>query len=300
MSREIENRSRKLFHGLHLGHNASEFDTKRLRERLSTEFLNVPSDFFVGKRCLDVGCGTGLNATVKMLELGADHVVAVDLDESCMQGEHFLEQYKGQYTFAFGSVLELEALLGAEKFDFVHSNGVLHHTTNFGLAVSNFCSAVAPGGMCYLETYGKGGLIRGIASYLRSMVEVDPNFRDFVAQMDEKDVLDFFHYIKRTMVLHDDQLLQNVTDTQIIKLFDQSMILTIKDILLSPIYAEHSFEDVKQMLEVNGLTEVTRLTRYPAMSNVRRVLAPLYSDPTNKWAEMLYGSGMVMCRAVRV
>ena len=299
MSKEIESRSRELFHALHLGHNSSEVDTKRLRERLSTDFLRVSSDFFVGKRCLDVGCGTGLNATVKMLEMGADHVVAVDLDESCMQGEHFLKKYKGRYTFALGSVLELDAVVGGETFDFVHSNGVLHHTTDFSVAVSKFCNAVADGGMCYLETYGKGGLVRGVASYLRSIVETDSDFRRFLEQMNEENILDFFHYVKETMLLHDDRLLENVTDHQVTQLFDQSMILTIKDILLSPIYAEHSYEEVKQMLEINGLTEVTRLTRYPAMGNVRRILAPLYADPTNRWSEMLYGSGMVMCRAVR-
>lgn len=111
-------------------------------------------DAIVGKRFLDIGCGSGLHS-LAALRLGASEVIGVDLDpHSVATTRKLLARYApGRPWKAMEvSVFDLEKSdLG--KFDVVYSWGVLHHTGDMYRALRCAADAVAPGGTFAFALY---------------------------------------------------------------------------------------------------------------------------------------------------
>ena len=68
---------------------------------------------FAGKRVLDLGCGSGILSIAALL-LGADHAVACDIDEKCMDVAYENAALNGvgrdRYTVRWGDVVTDQAL----------------------------------------------------------------------------------------------------------------------------------------------------------------------------------------------
>ena len=84
----------------------------RLTSLLTTEYLRVKEDWFVGKICLDAGCGSNGNATYSMLQMGAEKVHAFDLDpgteDTILQSvPPYLREFEGRYELRLGNVLDI-------------------------------------------------------------------------------------------------------------------------------------------------------------------------------------------------
>ncbi len=95
----FEKKTRKVFHPLHEAQSKKSYIYKRLTTLLTHEYFGVTRDFFYDKLCLDVGCGSNGNGSFNLLELGAKHVVACDLDSSFIDPvERMLEKFKGRFT----------------------------------------------------------------------------------------------------------------------------------------------------------------------------------------------------------
>jgi len=110
---------------------------------------------FAGKKCLDVGCGSGRNP-YWMLKAGAASMTAVDVDdrslESCRKNLSSFPNAKVEKC----SVYDLdEKKLGT--FDRVTCIGVLHHLDSPEQALAALWRCVAPGGDLLLWCYGKEG-----------------------------------------------------------------------------------------------------------------------------------------------
>ena len=80
-------------------------------------------------------------------------------------------------------------------------------------------------------------------------------------------------------------------------LFDEDLALTIKDRIKSPVYLEHSEEEIITFLKEAGFPLTHRLTRYPVYTNIRKFLSPLYYQHNSEFSKLLYGSGAIQIKA---
>jgi len=296
--KELEQKTRKIFHGIHRMQGEDKQIYHRLHTLLSTEYLKVDKDFFRGKTCLDAGCGSNANATYNMLELGAQKVYAFDLDKSIFEmAPRCLKKFEGRYELRTGNVLQID--FPDNTFDFVHCAGVLHHTHDVYAGLKELARVTQPGGTLYFDIYGKGGLVRDMTTFLREKYAGDKAFHSMVDNLDEDQLRDCIRWILAVMQEKGDELADKVPGELIEILFDRDLVLTIKDRIQAPVYHENSEEELVDWLKRNGFKNITRLTKYPRYKNVRRFLSPLYERFDNKYARLFYGSGQVQLKATK-
>ena len=123
-----------------------------LKEMLAREDL-------VGKRFLDIGCGSGL-FSLAARRLGAQvHSFDCDLQSVACTAE-LRRRYHPQdrsWRIEEGSVLNERYLRMLGQFDVVYAWGVLHHTGAMWQALENVAPLVAPGGKLFLSIYNDQG-----------------------------------------------------------------------------------------------------------------------------------------------
>jgi ubiquinone/menaquinone biosynthesis C-methylase UbiE len=116
-----------------------------------------PADFFVGKKCLDVGCGGG-RYCIAMSAMGAASVTGVDVGQDGIRDATRRAEQMGVTNVHFRHASALELPFGNEEFDFVCCSGVLHHTRSISRGFQEIYRVLKPGGSLYLLLYGAGGL----------------------------------------------------------------------------------------------------------------------------------------------
>lgn len=123
-----------------------------LRANLSAENLQ-------GKKFLDIGSGSGL-FSLAARRLGAE-VFSFDFDPASVRCTRELKarffQDDNNWHVEAASVLDSDYMAGLGKFDIVYSWGVLHHTGNQWLAISNAAERVAEGGSLFIALYNDQG-----------------------------------------------------------------------------------------------------------------------------------------------
>ncbi len=117
----------------------------------------LAQDFLRGRICLDAGCGSG-RAVRSMLKDGAAKVYAIDIGDECVRNTRDRNApWRDRLVVEQGSVLALP--FPDDTFDFVHCDGVLHHTR---APFAGFCELVRvakPGVPIMVGLYGAGGLL---------------------------------------------------------------------------------------------------------------------------------------------
>jgi len=148
---------RDVFHGIHKEHLENEESKSRLRNFLSEEFLKLPPGHIDGKTIADLGAGSGVVGTINLLEMGAVHVHALDLDDSYTEtARPILEneaEYVGRWTLDIGNVLDLP--YDDNSFEFVVCQGTLHHTKDEMLGLREIYRVLSPGCKAFV-TFGGG------------------------------------------------------------------------------------------------------------------------------------------------
>lgn len=295
---KMERKTREIFHAIHKvqGNEKAIFD--RLKDLMSPAYLRENEDFFQEKICLDAGCGSNANASYSMLAHGAAKVHSFDLDESIFETvPRLLKEFDGRYELTIDNVLDMDFSDGF--FDFVHCSGVLHHSSDVEAGIRELARVTKKGGMLYVMTYGKGGLIRDITTFLREKYRQEQEFKTMVDALNEEIFEEFFTYIFAIMQEHGDEYGSKVPLDLIRLMFDKDIVLTIKDRITAPVYHENSEAEIIEMLKSSGITKVERLVRYPKMNNIRRFLSPLYYQYESKFSHMLYGSGTVQIKGIK-
>lgn len=110
------------------------------------------------RRCFDGGCGIGRLA-VALAQLGAKEVVAVDRSDGCL--DYFRETVQrlalSNITIVNGDVTDLSSW-SSGSFDFVATNGVLHHTSDPYNGLQEHMRLVKDGGILWIYLYAQGGI----------------------------------------------------------------------------------------------------------------------------------------------
>tara|TARA_B110000438_G_C15684321_1_gene593822 strand:- start:299 stop:1009 length:711 start_codon:yes stop_codon:yes gene_type:complete len=235
-----------------------------------------------------------------MLEMGAKKVYAIDLDESVLQvAPKRLKEFDGRYEINFGSILDLK--YDDKYFDFTHCSGVLQHTKGFFQGIKELSRVTKVGGIIYLNTFGIGGLVRELTNFFREKYQRENGiFNYFIDNLSPDQIIDFIQWLISNMGKNGDEFGKKLDLNMLKELIDLDLVLTIKDRITAPSYYEISEGDIRRFLESNGFGNVTRLTRYPRLKNVRRFLAPLYSDFESQYARFFYGSGNIQIKAQKL
>ena len=124
-------------------------------------------NFFKGKTCFDGGCGTG-RLSIAMARMGAGKVTAVDLGTDSLNYFKDIvsnEQVKNVEVVKH-DVTDL-SYWNDETYDFVASNGVLHHTDNPLKGLDEHYRITKRGGVFWLYLYGAGGIYWHLYDVLR-------------------------------------------------------------------------------------------------------------------------------------
>jgi len=135
----------------------------------------VDLDGLRGGNCLDAGCGSG-RYTMAMISTGAEHAIGLDISERAVREARDRATrmgYGDRTEFVQGSVTDLPAAW-TNRFDFVCSNGVIHHTPDPEKAIAEILRVLKPGGMMFLMVYGTGGLFWGLVDFIRAILAPVP------------------------------------------------------------------------------------------------------------------------------
>ena len=177
-SEEIEKRTREVYHEIHCEQGNDESIYDRITSMISHEFFQVDESFFNDKICLDAGCGSNVNGTRALINLGAKKVHAFDLDVEpsfIETAQKFLKKFEGKYELKSGSVLDIP--YEDNFFDFVYCNGVLHSTTDLFGGLSELSRVTKHGGILYLGMFGAAtGIFSQITNLFRNEYVKNPNF----------------------------------------------------------------------------------------------------------------------------
>lgn len=126
-----------------------------------------------GKDCLDAGCGGG-RFSIAMHYLGARQVTGVDLSHDAIADAQYRREVLGilpeAVEFRQSSLLELPGEWD-KRFEFVCSNGVIHHTGDPVRALTEVHRVMKPSGTGFLFVYGAGGLHWLLVEWVRGALQ---------------------------------------------------------------------------------------------------------------------------------
>lgn len=128
--------------------------------------VQLPAEYFAGKRVLDIGCGSG-RWTYAMAKLGAE-VVAVDFCDGAIDTTRRVTRGLSRVRVLQASLWRLPFEPG--QFDFVVSWGVLHHTRDTAAAFRVIAPLVRPGGHLHIMVYERRNPIKVAGTELLRMV----------------------------------------------------------------------------------------------------------------------------------
>jgi SAM-dependent methyltransferase len=138
--------------------------------------LNGISLDLTGQECLDAGCGSG-RYTLAMVKCGARRAIGVDLSARAIADARAradrLQEFGSKVEFVQGSVIDLPGNW-SQRFDFVCSNGVVHHTPDPVKGIDEIFRVLKPGGRAFIMVYGKGGLFWALVDFIREILTPVP------------------------------------------------------------------------------------------------------------------------------
>jgi ubiquinone/menaquinone biosynthesis C-methylase UbiE len=116
--------------------------------------MGIRPEHYVGKRVLEVGCGTG-DYALWYATHGAGQVVGVDLSDGSLAaaGEKKATHAVKNITFLKQDVLKME--FPDNEFDYTYSVGVLHHTGDPFRGFQDMVRVTKPGGVVIVSLYNQ-------------------------------------------------------------------------------------------------------------------------------------------------
>jgi ubiquinone/menaquinone biosynthesis C-methylase UbiE len=141
----------------------------------------IDTGVFMGKRCLDAGCGGG-RGSILMAQCGAREVIGVDLSPVNVDTCRKRAAQKGFKNLLFVHHSLMELPFEAESFDIVWCNGVLHHATDPDQGLQEISRVLKIGGHLWLYLYGSGGIYWYMIDWIRRVLQ-GVNIQDCIGQL---------------------------------------------------------------------------------------------------------------------
>lgn len=138
-----------------------------LRTRM--ERNEIDPAWFRGKRALDCGCGGG-RYTVALRRLGFEEVVGVDWSEEALGTATRFAEEAGIQGVIYKRADVLRLPFEDDAFDFVFSNGVLHHTEDTQRGVGELVRVMKTGGRGWIYLYARPGGLDRLTHYLARLI----------------------------------------------------------------------------------------------------------------------------------
>lgn len=289
MVEEIETKSRNVFGGHHIVQQSDEevYNQKISRFENYHKYLGLPEGWFKGKKVLDACCGTALSCTHSFLNMGAE-VTAIDLP-----GEHefnesrIKDNFAGKYKLIRGSVLELP--FEDNQFDYIHCEGSLHHTTNPKKGFMELARVCKPDGYVYITQFGTPGLFREAEDYFRIKYKKNEQFRNLIDNLTTEQLQEYVKWINSNLKEINSYMPKPIP----VELFNQDLVLTIKDRLQAPIYTRHSEQEIMDWYKEAGF-DAKRITRYPkGIKGLREYMCPIYEHYNHPLSKLINGDGFM-------
>ncbi len=170
--KDLEERTGRVYFDLWKDFGKEEFYKEalaNLRERFEKNGISVAAV----THALDDGCGSG-RYSFALKSLGCAHVQGIDISPDSVALARKMSPFSPQEVeFTQGSVLKLPFADGA--FDFILSNGVLHHTKSTEDGLLEIHRVLKNGGACWLYLYGgKESLFWDIVDLSRKLLDGVP------------------------------------------------------------------------------------------------------------------------------
>lgn len=220
----LEEKTLKLYENIH-PYNINELS---IHNYLKTTGLD--ESFFKDKSILDCGFGGTGWALELFVKSGAREVAGVDLNEKWVQvHRERLKGYAVPLDLRAASALALP--FKDNTFDYVHSNGVLHHTLDWKKGLSELARVTKPGGTIFLMLYGKFGPLGSVFHFTyRTLGKIIP--------------LEWTRFlVNKTGLLRNPEI-------------------SLLDAMYAPIEKHLSFDEIKTEMEKDGLSEIRWLESY--------------------------------------
>jgi len=177
---------------------------------------------------LDAGCGAG-RYTFALYYLGVRHIIGIDISRESVQLARRMNPFSSnKITFVQSSALELP--FADETFDFIFSNGVLHHTLSTQKGLKEIFRVLEARGHCFLYLYG------GKDSFFWDVVDLCRNLLADVPQA-------YVQWFMKLMGYPSGRIFHRV------------------DFWYAPITRRYSKREVESMLMEAGFSKFTRLSR---------------------------------------
>lgn len=178
---EIESSARFQFGSNWLGF-AKHIDENKIIDAENSLKKMFQVDSFFDKTFLDIGCGSGL-FSLAAIRLGAK-VFSFDFDANSVECTKKLKKLyfdeNHNWTIEQGSILNKEYILEFEKFDYVYSWGVLHHTGDLWLAIENSTIPIKNNGSILIAIYNYQPFISKYWLYVKKLYNYNIIFRPFL------------------------------------------------------------------------------------------------------------------------
>ncbi|GEM_PF-1209724 len=153
------------------------FDSMTLvEESLQLVKRRLPDDVIekdiLGKDVLDMGCGSG-RYSIALAKVGAKSVSGVDWQKRAFEAARlWCEKNNLPVNFREGDVLNLP--FENESFDFVFSNGVIHHTHSIQKGLQEIWRVLRSGKRSFLYIYAANGIFWKTRNVLREVFKRIP------------------------------------------------------------------------------------------------------------------------------
>jgi ubiquinone/menaquinone biosynthesis C-methylase UbiE len=245
--------------GEHYGNLFSDFDdyhyfeepVKLLRDRFELNGLLIKE--FQGQKALDAGCGGG-RYTNALKKIGFGEVVGIDISDSGLENCRARIKEKGIEGISYKEGTALDLPFDDETFDFVFSNGVLHHTEDLVKGIHELLRVLKKGGSGFLYLVeNPGGIHWDVIEILRCvMKDVDIAYARAVFKI------------------------LGVPPNRRYFILDHIMV---------PINIRSTCEEIEGWLRDSGVSEFRRLTRGTSFDKVEKIFQ---KEP---FAEVKFGIG---------